>query len=283
MFGYYRFRRKLKENQIECRFNGGENNFKFKKNRDELYLFGNGYTLKGLDLKQFDCVDSFTCNTFFRMDDFCRFIKNNNVLDFSMDSFVGFQKTSKQNGISVQDRLEFYVNPKIGIGLPLVVPVDFFPYITGLVNEQPLITFDALTKNLGYKKKDIQLAKTFGHTPQVMIYAAILMNYKVIHLYGLEHNYVKDILNKDPKCGTHFYGDTYEELLLSDRGPGDRNHFRIKLSKLFEGNAHVFKGYEQLADLAKERGIEIIDHSGGSLFMFQDYSLWDLIEPRDKN
>jgi hypothetical protein len=283
MFGYYKFRRKLKENKLKRKFNGGANNFNFQKNRDELYLFGNGYTLKDVDLQQFDGIDSFTCNAFFRMPGFSEFIKNNNVLDFAMDSFAEFYKTSKKNGISVQDSLEFYVNPKIGIGLPLITPVDFFPYITELEKDQSLITFDALTKNLGYKKEDIQLARTFGHTPQIMIYCAILMNYKKIHLFGLEHNYVKDILNKDSNCGTHFYGDTYEELLLYDRGPGDRNHFRIKLSKLFEGNAHIFKGYEQLADLAKEKGIEIMDHSNGSLFMFQDYSLWDLVEPKDKN
>jgi hypothetical protein len=278
MFGYYKFRRKLNENKLKRKFNGGENNFKFKKNRDELYLFGNGYTLKGFDLKQLEGIDSFTCNAFFRMPGFREFIKNNNVLDFSGDSFAEIHRTSNKNGKAVQEILESYVNPKIGIGLQLVKTLDFFPYITELEKDQSLITFDALTKNLGYKEEDIKLAKTFGHTPQIMIHAAILMNYKVIYLYGLEHNYIKDILNKDPKCGTHFYGDTYEELLLSDRGPGDRNHFRIKLSKLFEGNAHIFKGYEQLADLAKERGLEIIDHSEGSLFMFQDYSLWDLVE-----
>jgi len=279
MFGYYKFRRKLKENKLKRKFNDGINNFNFQKKKDELYLFGNGYTLKGFNLKQFEGVDSFICNAFFRMPGFSEFIQNNNVLDFSGDSFYQLTKTSKKNGKPLSEILDVYIKPKIGIGLPLVKTLDFFPYILSLEKHQPIITFDALTKTLGYKKEEVELGNTFGHTPQAMIYAAILMNYKVIHLYGLEHSYVKDILNKDPKCGTHFYGDTYEEILLFDRGPGDRNHFRIKLSKLFEGNAHIFKGYEQLADLAKERGVEIIDHSGGSLFMFQDYSLWDLVEP----
>jgi hypothetical protein len=61
-----------------------------------------------------------------------------------------------------------------------------------------------------------------------------------------------------------------------------REAYRTKLSKLFESNAQTFKTYEDLADLASERGVEIIDHSSGSLFMFQDYSLWDLVEPKSK-
>jgi len=217
------------------------------------------------------------------MPGFKEFISKNNVLDFSMDSFSEVHRTSKINGKTVEQILNDYLNPKIGIGISLVKTLDFFPYILSLEKGQSITTFEALLNNYGFTGEDYKLSLTFGHTPQAMIHAAILMNYKVIHLYGLEHNYIKDILNKDPKCGTHFYGDTYEELLLSHRGPGDRIHIRIKLSKLYEGNAHIFKGYEQLADLAKERGIEIIDHSGGSLFMFQDYSLWDLVEPPNKN
>jgi hypothetical protein len=57
----------------------------------------------------------------------------------------------------------------------------------------------------------------------------------------------------------------------------------VTLSKLFEGNAKVFKAYEQLAELAKELNVEVIDHSKGSLFMFQDYSLWDLVETKRIN
>ena len=104
-------------------------------------------------------------------------------------------------------------------------------------------------------------------------------------MYGLEHNYVIDILNKDPRCGTHFYGDSYRSVLELDRGAGlPRDQYKIKLSELFEGNARVFRTYEQIAYLAKEMGVEIIDHSNGSLFMFQDYSLWDLVEePHFKN
>jgi hypothetical protein len=110
--------------------------------------------------------------------------------------------------------------------------------------------------SIGFSLKDF-LSYKFVHTPQIMILMGILFGYKKIHLLGLEHNYVKDILNKDPKCGTHFYGDTYEDVLISDRGLGGRDHYRITLSKLLRGNADVFEGYEQLADLAKERGIEI--------------------------
>jgi hypothetical protein len=283
MFGYYKIRKKLSNYNLNKKFNDGKANFHFVKKSDELFLFGNGYTLKEFSLDSIIGKDCFTCNVFFRMPDFKEFTLKNNVLDFGMDSFATVQRISKRTGNSVEQILKDYINPKLGIGISLIRKLDYFEYVLNFDKTQSISTFKELVKEYGFNKKDKDLSKTFGHTPQTMIHAGILMNYKKIHLYGLEHNYVKDILNKDSKCGTHFYGDTYEELLLSDRGPGDRNHFRIKLSKLFEGNAHIFKGYEQLADLAKERGIEIIDHSGGSLFMFQDYSLWDLVEPKDKN
>ncbi len=125
---------------------------------------------------------------------------------------------------------------------------------------------------------------TRGHTPQGMLLIGILYGYKKIHLHGLEHNYVKDILNKDPICGTHFYGESYRQVLELNDGKGlPRESYKTTLSKLLSGNASIFEGYEQLAELAKELNVEVIDHSNGSLFMFQDYSLWDLVEPKDKH
>ncbi len=117
-----------------------------------------------------------------------------------------------------------------------------------------------------------------------MLLAGILLGYKKIHLHGLEPNYVKDILNKNSKCGTHFYGESYRQVLeLNDGKVLPREAYNVTFSKLFESNAKIFRAYEQLADLAQELGVEVIVHSGGSLFMFQDYSLWDLVEPPNKN
>jgi hypothetical protein len=281
MLGYYRITKKIKKSFLSSNFQESYN-FDFEKASETLNLIGNGYTIKNLNITCFDGVDSFICNNFFRMQGFDEFIEKNNVLDFSMDSFEFFFTRANKLNSTREILLEEYVNPKIGLKLPLVKTSDFIQYIIEKYPNQSIITDKALLKKFitnSNKKIINKIKKNIGHTPQFMLLIGILMGYKKIYLYGLEHNYVKDILNKSTLCGTHFYDDTYEDVMLSDgHKRGDRESAKIKLSKLFEENAKIFRGYEQLADLAKEMGVEIIDHSNGSLFMFQDYSLWDLVE-----
>jgi hypothetical protein len=282
MFGYYKFKKKVKK--IFTRKNK-ETDFVFIKRKDDLFLFGNGYSLKNYQLQNINDSDCFICNLFFRMPYFEQFVKNNNVIDFSIDSFASYVKISKKRNRPIEEILEEDLNPKIGIGIPLVKTEDFHEYILKVDPNQLFIDYDSFLKKIvpnEYTTIKKRFVKNFGHTPQFMLLIGILLGYKKIHLFGLEHNYVKDILNKSPLCGTHFYNDTYEDVLLKDGHSRDREKIKIKLSQLLRGNADVFEGYEKLADLAKERGVEIIDHSGGSLFMFQDYSLWDLVEPTNK-
>jgi hypothetical protein len=282
MLGYYKLRKKIKELLLDNTIQ--EYNFNFQKKQESLYLFGNGYTLKDFDLNKLKNQDCFICNAFFRMPYFNEFIINNNAIDFSLDSYSQLSKTAEKINRDIELLLDEYINPKIGLNFPLVKTSDFIPYILDRNPNQSIITNTAFLdkfKHLVNKKTINEIANKMGHTPQFMLLIGILMGYKKIYLYGLEHNYVKDILNKSTLCGTHFYDDTYKDVLLSDgHKRGDRESAKIKLSNLFEGNAAIFKGYEQLADLAKEMGVEIIDHSNGSLFMFQDYSLWDLVEEK---
>ena len=220
------------------------------------------------------------------MPNFNTFIQRNNVLDFTLDSFSEVHRTAKKTGNAPDIILQECENPKIGKGIPLVKTLDFFEYVLETNPDQKIIDTESLLKKiapLDYENLLKYVANKFGHTPQFMLLVGILMRYKKIHMYGLEHNYVRDILNKSPLCGTHFYNDTYEDILLSDGHSRDREKTKPVLSKLLRGNASIFEGYERLAELAKERNVEIIDHSNGSLFMFQDYSLWDLVEPKDKN
>jgi len=265
-----------------------QSNFNFNKTSDELFLFGNGYTLKTFDLNVINNVDCFICNLFFKIEGFHKFIRRNNVLDFEMDSLKDMEHIAKRHNFLIENILRDYHDIKISGQFHLVRKSDFIDYIIQKNPQQPVITDFGLLRKLVLNKDEQQkidiLKKYIGHTPQFMLLIGILMRYNKIHLYGLEHNYVKDILNKDSNCGTHFYGDTYKEILQGDNGYGlPRDAYKIKLSTLFEGNARTFKGYELLADLAKEMNVEIIDHSNGSLFMFQDYSLWDLVEPPVKN
>jgi hypothetical protein len=260
----------------------------FEKRTDELYIFGNGYTLVDLDLLSFQSQDIFVCNEIFRHESFLALKKGNNLLHFVMDNAKVFEElTPTRLNISVKEAYANRLNPILELDHNIVLNKTLKNYVLSNYPSREYIPHDilynAILENLTDQVETNLIDFDIRHTPHLMILTAIFLGYKKIYLYGLEHNYVKDILNKDRKCGTHFYGESYKQVLEFNNGKNlSRDQYKITLSKLFEGNAKTFKTYEKLADLAKERGIEIIDHSGGSLFMFQDYSLWDLVEPPNK-
>jgi hypothetical protein len=290
MFGYYKFRRKIKNFLDLKKALKTQNKHSLVKSNDELYLFGNGYTLnETINIESIEGKDIFVCNELFLHQDYNKLIKSNNVFHFAMDGLRSFEKLiPKMEGITIDEAFKKYLNPILNSKVYAIIPLDLTRhvlmnhpkanYIQAEILKRGLIKLSKVSK----KRLDkINLGES--HTPNFMILVGILMGYKKIHLHGLEHNYVKDILNKDVRCGTHFYGESYKQVLELNMGKDlPRESYRTQLSKLFEGNAKVFRVYEELAELAGELGVEIIDHSGGSLFMYQDYSLWDLVEPPKK-
>jgi hypothetical protein len=285
MFGYYKFKRKLKHFLYENTIDSINNGYDFTPKNSELILLGNGYTLdETINLKNIRNNDIFVCNEFFKHPYYNEIIIENNVLHFALDGSRSFEKIipAKRN-ITSAEAYNLYIDPIICNPVNIIMPHSILNYALNKYPDAKIFPSEKLFKELKSKNKNCGNI-TIAHTPQGMLLAGILLGYKKIHMYGLEHNYVKDILNKDPKCGTHFYRETYRQVLEINDGKGlPREAYKTTLSKLFEGNAKTFKCYEQLADLAKELGVEVIDHSKGSLFMYQDYSLWDLVEPKDKN
>lgn len=66
MFGYYKFRRKVKSFMATWGVEEKTSNFDFKKQNQELILLGNGYTLDiNIDLQILKNIDVFGCNEFF--------------------------------------------------------------------------------------------------------------------------------------------------------------------------------------------------------------------------
>lgn len=285
MFGYYKFRRKIKNFYLRLK-TPKSNGFDFERGTDELILLANGYTMDMyIELEKLKGADVFVCNEFFRHVNYSNIIIENNVLYFALDGLISYERTiPKMEGLSVNESFEKYLNPILKSNVNSVIPISLFPYVLNNFPKSKIksneLYFQELVDLKVISPKKIKELR-IGHTPQGMLLAGILMGYKKIHLHGLEHNYVKDILNKDPKCGTHFYSESYRQVLeLNDGKDLPRDAYKVTLSKLFEGNAKTFRTYERLSDLAKQLDVEIIDHSNGSLFMFQDYSLWDLVEPK---
>jgi hypothetical protein len=62
MFGYYKLKQKIKECVLFWNI-PKTNNFDFEKRSEELYLFGNGYTLDlNINLDNLNGADIFVCN-----------------------------------------------------------------------------------------------------------------------------------------------------------------------------------------------------------------------------
>ncbi len=172
MFGYYKFRKKINSVFSKNKYKKQIEEFNFSKKSEELYLFGNGYTLKGYDLNQLKNQDCFICNAFFRMPNFDNFILKNNVIDFTMDSFSSIISNAKKLGKWPESILNEYEKPKIGSGFPLVKTVDFYEYILNINPEQKIIDSESLLKKIApaeYKKLIKDVAGKFGHTPQFML------------------------------------------------------------------------------------------------------------------
>ena len=285
MLGYYKFRKKLKDVIYKRAIDSLNKYYDFTPKNAELLLLANGYTLDTtIELNGIKNKDIFVCNEFFKHPHYNEIIKENNVLHFALDGSKSFEKKiPEKRNITPAEAYELHIDPIIRNKVNITMPYSILNYAFNKYPDAKIYPYEKFLNELKLNKNYSGNIDTY-QTPQGMLLAGILMGYKKIHLHGLEHNYIKDILNKDSKCGTHFYGEPYRQVLELNDGKGlPREAYKVTLSKLFESNAKVFRAYEQLADLAQELGIEIIDHSGGSLFMFQDYSLWDLVEPKDEN
>ncbi len=105
----------------------------------------------------------------------------------------------------------------------------------------------------------------FGTVIQNAIYCGLNMNYKILHLYGVDHNFFDnlqlDSQNHLCQLYTHYYSDGKSELkpiLYLDGTPKKVHTFLKEFSILFYG--HSF-----LNDYSKYLGARIINHTKCSL------------------
>ncbi len=105
----------------------------------------------------------------------------------------------------------------------------------------------------------------FGTVIQNAIYCGLNMDYKVLHLYGVDHNFFDnlqlDSQNRLCQLYTHYYSDGKSELkpiLYLDGTPKKVHTFLKEFSILFYG--HSF-----LNDYSKYLGARIINHTKCSL------------------
>lgn len=132
-----------------------------------------------------------------------------------------------------------------------VIPIHS-PKVEGLV---PLVKM-AYKRGLGNGE--------FGTVIQNAIYAMILLNYKKIHLYGVDHNFFDNLCLDDNNvlCSrvTHFYDKDKPELR-----PVKITKDNLKTYEFLDYYAYLFKGYFILKDFATEMNCEIINHTKNSL------------------
>jgi hypothetical protein len=256
---------------------------KINKKKDTLYIFGNGYSIASLDLGDFKGEDCFVCNEFFRMNGFSQFVQQNNVSYFVLDGMNSFLREAQKRGITLNEILAKFIDPIISDNYPIIVQNNMVDYISkskskdsiGVVGSDMVSIMKNRYSIAEIAPNIIKKAFSIRHTPHAMIAVALILGYKTILLYGVDHTYVRDILNKSVMAGKHFYLETQMEVLNSNL-VFDRHQANIKLSNLFLDSAKTFEIYEAQKIIADSLNIQVIDKTNGSLFCFQNFNLFDL-------
>jgi hypothetical protein len=278
MFGYYKMVKRIKNFFVKSDFYN-----KISKKNDTVYIFGNGYSIADLNLGDFKGEDCFVCNEFFRMKGFDEFIENNNISYFALDGMNSFIRIAQKKGIALNEILLRHIDSIISDKYPLIVQHSMVNYISKRKSKDSIGVIGSDLASIMRKKTAIakiptaviRAACTIRHTPQAMIATALILGYKKILLYGVDHTYVRDILNKSLMAGKHFYLETQMDIFNSNL-VFERKQYKAILSNLFLDNANTFKIYENQKIVADYLNIQIIDKTNGSLFCFQDFNFFDL-------
>jgi hypothetical protein len=244
------------------------------KQSDKLCILGNGPSLKHVDFSLLKEYDLYVCNYFYRHKIFESL--DNIIAYFSLDGISVFLKQEafglgRVFNLVVDYHADFLSNKYISI-----VNVSIYNYFVknNIFRDKKLLyshptsslflrKFARQMKEQGYS---IDEALKVRHTPMFMIQAGLMAGYKTIYLYGLEHSYVRDTLNRQ-LVGGHFYSETQAEVIKNNLGSED---VIGPLSGLFMDSGLTFRVYEHLAVLAKIMGVRIIDKTtDGCLNMFE--------------
>jgi hypothetical protein len=241
------------------------------KKSDTLCILGNGPSLKYADFSSLQQYDLYVCNFFHRHEIF-KYI-DNIVAYFSVDGIRAFIEQEAFGLGRVFDLVKNYHIKFLSTEYTSIVHISVFKYfITNNIFRDKKLLYSHRSSNLYLRKYAKQMkeqgysleeALKVRHTPMFMIQAGLMAGYKIIYLYGLEHSYVRDTLNKQV-VGNHFYAETQEEIIQDNLG-------RVApLSELFIDNGLTFRIYEHLAALARIMGVRIIDKTiDGCLNMFE--------------
>jgi hypothetical protein len=285
MFGYYRMIKRIKHHLAKSDFHE-----KIHKKKDTVHIFGNGYSIANLNLQDFKGEDCFVCNEFFRMKGFNEFIEYNNISYFTLDGMGSCIRIAKRQSITLDELLLKFYDPIISDKYPIIIQNNMVDYISKRKSKNSIGVMGSDLASImkikypGAKVDPSIIKKAFSirHTPHAMVAAALLLGYKKIFLYGVDHTYVRDILNKSLMAGKHFYLETQMEVLNSN-GVFERNQASPKLSSLLLDSAKTFEIYEAQKIIADSLNIQIIDKTNGSLFCFQDFNLFDLALTENTN
>jgi hypothetical protein len=244
----------------------------YNKNSQNLVILGTSPSLNEFDiniLKNSDC-DIFICNGIFRMEKFKFLIKKPGVTYF----FGANLKTIAEIAVNENKKIDEYILNYFS-GLELFSGkkifshslVNYFYKKSFFINNNYSFSFqkyeNIIKKTLLSNEKidvDLELCLNMRHTPQLMILIGIILGYKNIELYGLQHSYVKD----------RFEGIESVLHSYSEENSISQNMAHRDLTELFLDSHLTFKVYKELNKLAKILNVNIYDYTiDGCLDMFE--------------
>ncbi len=110
----------------------------------------------------------------------------------------------------------------------------------------------------------------YGTVALNAIYSAIMLGYKTIRLYGLDHTFFDNIAvnNQNQLCykDTHFYGqDNALRPMLNHYNGELKNVKPFRVSEFLFEKANLFRGHEIMNDFARYMNVKIINCTPNSM------------------
>jgi hypothetical protein len=238
---------------------------------DDLIILGTSPSLNSIDiniLKNTGC-DIFVCNGIFKMKSFEFLLSQTGVTYFFGANLKTISEIANDRNMVLDEYildyfsgLEFFNGNKIFNNSI----VNYFFQKSFFKNNNFAFSFDKygklLNRLLSSKNKDVDLGLCLNmrHTPHLMLLMGIILGYKNIKLFGLEHSYVRDRFN-----GINIVNHSYHEESSNKQKMEYRD-----LTELFLDSHLTFKVYKELNKLSKLLNVNIYDYSiDGCLDMFE--------------
>lgn len=254
---------------------------KLKAKRDKpIYVLANGPSVKLLLEKIEKNPDTYKNYDFSVINDFV----NNPIIEkvkpkyvtmsdplFFTDTILSDRGHKAMNSLAEKIKWDtiFFI-PKIYRNSKYLEPVKKNPHIKIVVYHSCRYRGSKFTSFALYLFKRGLGNGEFGTVVQNAMYAAMMMGYNELDVYGIDHNYFDSLAVNDQNVPCfkekHFYKEESEWKPIVGHDPADDSYDKpYTMTKFLREQAGIFKGHLLIEQLAKSMGIKIYNCTPNSM------------------